>query len=100
MGKRYNSIPNLDKVLHSLSHPTRRRIFEYACTKDLQVDDLTFLLNERYHGIYKHLSVLIEDGLIESTADGKHRYYAAKTNSLIALEAWTKANSTIITQRM
>lgn len=80
--------PNLDRLFHALSDPTRRSIFEQLLTGPASVSDLAQPTGMAMPTVMKHISVLEETGLVTSEKSGRTRICRATPAPLAAAETW------------
>lgn len=83
--------PNLDRLFHALSDPTRRGIVERLLTGPASVTDLAQPTGMAMPTVLKHIAVLEETGLVTSEKSGRTRICRASLAPLAAAETWIDA---------
>jgi len=76
------------KVLHSLSDPTRRRVFERLRAGPQSVGALARGLPVSRPAVSQHLKVLKEARLVSERAEGTRRIYYIDPDGLGELRRW------------
>jgi DNA-binding transcriptional ArsR family regulator len=79
-------------ALQALGDPVRRRLVELLANSPATAGELARIVGSE-HGISqpavsRHLRILREAGLVESSVDGQHRVYALNRESFDALAEW------------
>jgi DNA-binding transcriptional ArsR family regulator len=72
----------------AISEPARRQILELLRERERPVGDLVEHLQLSQPGVSKHLRVLREAGVVESTVDAQRRVYRLKPEPLQEVDAW------------
>lgn len=79
----------IDRVLHALSVPTRRAVFERIVrAREITVADLTEGSGVTQGAISQHLKLLKQAGLVAERPDGRKVYYRAAPEGLVPLFDW------------
>ena len=71
-----------------LAEPARRRILDLLLVRERPVAELVGALGLSQPGVSKHLRVLREAGLVESTADAQRRVYRLRPEGLVEIDEW------------
>ncbi len=71
-----------------LGDPTRRVIFEMLARRPASVQELADDLPVSRPAVSHHLRVLLEGGLVVSTAEGTRRIYRLNPEGVAALRSW------------
>jgi DNA-binding transcriptional ArsR family regulator len=80
---------NEGALLAALADPSRRQAFEELTHRGPQsVGQLAERLPISRPALSQHLKVLLEAGLVQSTAHGTRRVYAARPDGLAMLREW------------
>jgi DNA-binding transcriptional ArsR family regulator len=77
-----------DGGLGLLGDPTRRVIFEMLARRPSSVQELADRLPVSRPAVSHHLRVLLEGGLVTSTAEGTRRIYRLNPGGVAALRSW------------
>lgn len=80
--------PNLDRLFHALSDPTRRGIVERLLTGPASVTDLAQPTGMAMPTVLKHIAVLEETGLVTTEKSGRTRICRASPAPLATVETW------------
>jgi DNA-binding transcriptional ArsR family regulator len=74
---------NLDRVFHSLSDPSRRRILALLReSSELSVGDIAKAFDMSLNGVSKHLKVLEASGLLHRRVEGRVHYLRVNWTAL------------------
>lgn len=81
------------EAFDALRDPVRRRVLEHlAQARELSAGGLVALVREEFGisqpAVSQHLRVLREAGVVTVRADGPRRFYALRTDPLVAAESW------------
>ncbi len=79
-------IDRICKNLKVLANPIRLRIAYLLSKRDYCVCELVYKLDEKQNLISHHLSVMKQNGLIDSYQSSKWKYYRSNKNMNIILE--------------
>ena len=74
----------MDSAFQALSSTTRRRILAYLSKSSLTAGEIAERFEMSKPAISKHLSVLENAGLVQSTKQGLHVHYSLNKNNLFA----------------
>jgi DNA-binding transcriptional ArsR family regulator len=80
--------PDLDRVFHALSDPSRRSIVERLSLGPASVSDLADPLPMSLPAVVQHLHVLEESGLVRSRKVGRVRTCSIEVAALKPAERW------------
>lgn len=80
--------PDLSRLFHALSDPTRRSILTKLAEGPAPVTDLAGPTGLRLPTVMRHLSVLEEAGLIGSSKDGRVRTCAIVPDAIEPARTW------------
>jgi DNA-binding transcriptional ArsR family regulator len=80
--------PDLDRLFHALSDPTRRRMLKRLARGPAPVSELAGPSGFSLPTILRHLSVLEGAGLIASQKDGRVRSCAFRPGALQPMADW------------
>lgn len=83
-----NQSPALSLLFHALADPTRRAIVSRLAERPARVTDLSRPTGLRLPTVMRHLSVLEEAGLIETTKVGRVRTCALVPQALEPARSW------------
>jgi DNA-binding transcriptional ArsR family regulator len=86
-----NQIDGIDRVLHALGDPTRRRILEQLGSGPASVTTLAAPLPMSLPAVLQHLQVLEGSGLVVSRKVGRVRTCRLELDRLATVEAWIDA---------
>ena len=77
------------RVFHALADPTRRQLIEILTQEGEQtVTALADRLPITRQGVTKHLTILLEAGLVSVRAAGRERHYSAAPEPLGEASTW------------
>jgi DNA-binding transcriptional ArsR family regulator len=76
------------ETLAALAEPNRLRIVDLLRRGPRPVGEIGSRLRLRQPQVSKHLRVLKEAGLVESTTDAQRRLYELRPQALFELDAW------------
>lgn len=79
---------NLDRAFAALADPTRRRIVTVLRAGPRDVSTLARPLPISRPAVSKHLSVLMEAGLVEVERRGRRRLYRLRPEAFAELRTW------------
>lgn len=83
--------PDLSRLFHALSDPTRRAMLERLARGPAAVTELAGPTGLRLPTVMRHLAVLEEAGLIESVKEGRVRSCALRPEALSPMQDWLGA---------
>src|SRR5258707_12269600 len=75
-------------TFHALAEPMRRRILDLLREQPRFVGELGELLDISQPGVWKHLRVLREAGLVRVRQDAQRRWYELRPEPLAEVDAW------------
>jgi DNA-binding transcriptional ArsR family regulator len=75
-------------VFEIIAEPNRRAILSLLLSSQQSVGDIERQLNMSQPAVSKHLRVLRDAGIVESTVDAQRRLYRLKPESLQEVDAW------------
>jgi DNA-binding transcriptional ArsR family regulator len=78
----------IDTVLHALSDPTRRAVFERVVRSELNVAELTRASGVTQGAVSQHLKLLKQAGLVAERPQGRRVFYRARPEGLAPLFDW------------
>lgn len=78
----------VDAVLHALSDPTRRAVFERVARSELSVTELTRESGVTQGAVSQHLKLLKKAGLVAERPQGRNVFYRARPEGLAPLFDW------------
>lgn len=79
---------DLDRVLHALADPSRRRILDLLAREDLPVNRIAERFDISRPAVIKHLHVLRAAKLVSVRAKGRERIQCLDTQPLRKVDAW------------
>ncbi len=71
-----------------LGDPTRRRVVELLSAGDLTAGEIAEHFEHSRPAVSRHLRLLREAGVVEVRADGTHRVYALRRDTIVEAERW------------
>jgi DNA-binding transcriptional ArsR family regulator len=80
--------PDLDRLFHALSDPTRRGIVERLLAGPASVSDLAAPTGMALPTVMKHIAVLEQSGLVVSEKAGRTRICRARPEPLDQARGW------------
>lgn len=83
-----NSISTLDRVFGALADPTRRRIVERLCRRELTVGEIAAEFEISQPAISKHVRVLEQSGLLQRRIEGRVHYCTLSADAMEAATKW------------
>jgi DNA-binding transcriptional ArsR family regulator len=83
--------PELDRVFHALSDPSRRSIVERLSRGSASVSDLAEPLPMSLPAVLQHLQVLEDSGLVRTRKTGRTRTCSIDPAALRPAERWMRA---------
>ena len=86
-----NQVEDIDRVMHALADPTRRRIVERLGTGPASVTVLAAPLPMSLPAVFQHLQVLESSGLVASEKVGRVRTCRLEVERLSTVEDWISA---------
>jgi DNA-binding transcriptional ArsR family regulator len=86
-----NQVEDVDRLLHALSDPTRRRIVERLGQGPASVTALADPLQMSLPAVLQHLQVLERSGLVRSQKVGRTRTCRLEVERLDAIQDWIAA---------
>ncbi len=88
-------------VMHALSDPTRRAIFEQiARAPETTVVALTRRAGVSQPAVSQHLKALPQARLVTGRRDGRNTFYRAQPNGLAPLATWLRQHEALWAQRL
>jgi DNA-binding transcriptional ArsR family regulator len=78
----------VESVFEVIAEPNRRAILSLLLASEQSVGDIERQLRMSQPTVSKHLRVLREAGVVESTVDAQRRLYRLKPEPLQEIEAW------------
>ena len=87
--------PQLDRLFHALSDPTRRSFVERLLVKPLSVTELAAPTGMALPTIMRHLSVLEETGLVTTEKTGRTRICRVEPEPLTKAQHWLEEQRAI-----
>jgi DNA-binding transcriptional ArsR family regulator len=78
----------MESVFEIIAEPNRRAILSLLVSSDQSVGEIERQLRMSQPTVSKHLRVLREAGVVESTVDAQRRLYRLKPEPLQEVEAW------------
>jgi DNA-binding transcriptional ArsR family regulator len=93
-------IPDLSRLFHALSDPTRRAILARLAEAPARVTDLAEPTGLRLPTVMRHLSVLEEAALITTLKEGRTRTCALVPEALDPARAWMDAQRDVWEARL
>ena len=78
----------MESVFEIIAEPNRRAILSLLVSEEQSVGDLERQLGISQPAVSKHLRVLRDAGVVESTVDAQRRLYRLKPESLQEVDAW------------
>jgi DNA-binding transcriptional ArsR family regulator len=78
----------VQSVFELLAEPNRRAILSLLASSEQSVGEIERHLRMPQPTISKHLRILREAGVVQSTVDAQRRVYKVKPESLQEIEAW------------
>src|SRR5690242_16167419 len=79
---------DMESVFEIIAEPNRRAILSLLVLSEQSVGEIERQLGMPQPTVSKHLRVLREAGLVESTVDAQRRLYRLKPEALQELDAW------------
>jgi DNA-binding transcriptional ArsR family regulator len=90
----------MDAVLAAVSDPHRRVLLDALRDGSRSVAELAELVPIAQSGVSRHLRLLRDAGLVDSTADGQRRIYSLRPEPLEELGEWLEPYRRLWTHRM
>ena len=81
-------IKSVESVFGIIAEPNRRAILSLLVLSEQSVGELERQLRMTQPTVSKHLRVLREAGVVESTVDAQRRLYRLKPEALLEVDAW------------
>lgn len=81
-------IKSVESVFEIIAEPNRRAILSLLITSQQSVGDIERQLGMSQPTVSKHLRVLRDAGVVESTVDAQRRLYRLKPEPLREVDAW------------
>jgi DNA-binding transcriptional ArsR family regulator len=78
----------VESVFEIIAEPNRRAILGLLAGSDQSVGEIERRLGMTQPAVSKHLRVLRDGGLVESTVDAQRRVYRLRPERLQELDAW------------
>src|SRR5207302_5706978 len=79
---------SMQSVFEIIAEPTRRAILSLLVSSQQSVGEIERQLGIPQPAVSKHLRVLRDAGVVESTVDAQRRLYRLKPEPLQELDAW------------
>ena len=92
--------PDLSRLFHALSDPTRRAILTRLARGEAAVSDLAGPTGLRLPTVMRHLSVLHDAGLIATVKDGRVRSCALVPQALQPMRTWLEEQRAVWEARL
>lgn len=90
----------MEAILAAVSDPHRRALLDALRDGPQTVSELTRTLPIAQSGVSRHLRILRENGLVDSTVDAQRRVYHLRPEPLEQLDAWLAPYRALWIQRM
>lgn len=91
-------------VMDALGDPVRRRLVELLADGERTAGELATAVGAEFGvsqpGASRHLRVLREAGVVESTVDGQRRLYSVRPQALSEVEQWAEGVRRFWDQRL
>jgi DNA-binding transcriptional ArsR family regulator len=81
-------IKSVESVFEIIAEPNRRAILSLLVSSEQSVGEIERQLRMSQPTVSKHLRVLRDAGIVESTVDAQRRLYRLKPESLQEVDAW------------
>ncbi len=78
----------MDRALHAIAEPRRRRILHLVADRELTAGDIAAQFNVTRPAISQHLRVLREANLVTSRREGTRRYYRARPQGIAEIRTF------------
>jgi DNA-binding transcriptional ArsR family regulator len=78
----------MESVFEIIAEPSRRAILSLLVSSEQSVGEIERELKMPQPAVSKHLRVLRDAGIVESTVDAQRRLYRLKPESLQEVDAW------------
>ena len=78
----------METIFNIIAEPNRRAILSLLVSSEQSVGEIERELGMSQPVVSKHLRVLREAGVVESTVDAQRRLYRLRPEPLMELEAW------------
>src|SRR5499425_2337177 len=78
----------MESVFEIIAEPNRRAILSLLVSSEQSVGEIEHRLRMQQPTVSKHLRVLREAGVVESTIDAQRRLYRLKPEALQEVDAW------------
>lgn len=92
--------PQLDRVFHALSDPTRLAVVERLVAGPASVSELWRPFGMARPSFLKHLRVLEDAGVVTSKKQGRVRTVAVEPKALESVDAWVRRHRSRIERRL
>lgn len=79
------------RVIKALAHPARLFIVEVLCREERCVCDLAEMVGSQVSTVSRHLSLLRQAGIVESTRRGKQVFYSLREGCALELTSCASA---------
>lgn len=87
------SDPDLDGIFGALSDPTRRRIVSRLAHGEATLTELAAPFDLTMPGLSKHVTVLVQAGLVHKWRDGRSRYCRLVPDQLTLADDWIRTQT-------
>ncbi len=78
----------MDSAFEIIAEPNRRAILSLLATAEQSVGEIERRLRMKQPTVSKHLRILHDSGLVESTIDAQRRIYRLQPDALREIEIW------------
>ena len=92
--------PDIDRIFHALSDPTRRAMLEKLSENPLSVSNLAEPHNMTLAAVVQHLQVLEESGLVATEKVGRVRTCRIEPDGFRPVEQWIDRRKTTWERRL
>lgn len=75
-------------VFQGIADPTRRKILQLLTSHDMSIASITSKFPITRNAINKHLTILLEAGLVEKEKSGRETLFMLKLNPLREIKDW------------
>ncbi|HEX7012539.1 MAG TPA: metalloregulator ArsR/SmtB family transcription factor [Steroidobacteraceae bacterium] len=83
-----NQSPQLDRIFHALSDPTRRAVLDRLTQGPASVSELAAPFGTTLAAIVQHVQVLEASGLISTEKIGRTRTCRVSADAIVCAEQW------------
>lgn len=82
---------SLNKIFFAVSDPSRRKILEIVCEKDLYASDIKHNFSSSFPTISNHMKILTECSLLHRRRESQKIKYSINLNALEEARVWIEA---------